>query len=726
MSLTKSKQTKQTTLFDFFGNQNIQKRKTKEEIRDEKKEVENKREQFDYELFLNNSTSILSNLNLFIQSNQAEESFKIFEHNMVKILCGTFVREIPDDPEYYNRLNYEFTLIERNDFFLVFLQVREILKLTHDYPHIIRGSAGSSLVCFLMGITNINPILENIPLTRFMHEKRLDIPDIDLDIPAHAREIIFERIYNKWEGRVARISNHIRFKEKSAIKEAIRRKGYHKFIPKEFDLKDIFDDPSIQYEVMEEAGNLIGEFRCHSLHCGGIVIFQDKIPDEYYLKDYVINKSKKEKSPTGAQLNLNKDEAEDYGLIKIDVLSNRGLSLLWEISSLPIENYPRNDPNVYSIFTQGNNLGIVFGESRGMRKIFMEMKPNSIEDLACALALIRPAASKNGQKFTFLRDYYQLGVVKRNEFIIYDDDAIQFIARMLEISHSEADIYRKAFAKNRYYVKKEFKRLFDEKQKENMTVEKRQLIFEQLECLQEYSFCKSHAISYAKLILALAYQKYYHPQQFWEAALKHCHSSYRTWVHFREAKKAGVDLKKYAKNKFKNQVIKSFTKIQQYFMMGYWEDEGFLPGMYFENLGLRTVIENENKRKKEKAQSFEEEESDISDSESEEEEDDKNKNKKAKVLPYIRFRGIIATYKLFQADRYVRKREENKESKKNKFITFITLGYNDGEYIDLAVWGMFKLSKVHCISGEGYLEDSNTCPWIRVKKIRFERISEEE
>jgi DNA polymerase III alpha subunit len=725
MSLTKSKQTKQTTLFDFFGNQNIQKRKTKEEIRDEKKEVENKREQFDYELFLNNSTSILSNLNLFIQSNQAEESFKIFEHNMVKILCGTFVREIPDDPEYYNRLNYEFTLIERNDFFLVFLQVREILKLTHDYPHIIRGSAGSSLVCFLMGITNINPILENIPLTRFMHEKRLDIPDIDLDIPAHAREIIFERIYNKWEGRVARISNHIRFKEKSAIKEAIRRKGYHKFIPKEFDLKDIFDDPSIQYEVMEEAGNLIGEFRCHSLHCGGIVIFQDKIPDEYYLKDYVINKSKKEKSMTGAQLNLNKDEAEDYGLIKIDVLSNRGLSLLWEISSLPIENYPRNDPNVYSIFTQGNNLGIVFGESRGMRKIFMEMKPNSIEDLACALALIRPAASKNGQKFTFLRDYYQLGVVKRNEFIIYDDDAIQFIARMLDISHSEADIYRKAFAKNRYYVKKEFKRLFDEKQKENMTAEKRQLIFEQLECLQEYSFCKSHAISYAKLILALAYQKYYHPQQFWEAALKHCHSSYRTWVHFREAKKAGVDLKKYAKNKFKNQVIKSFTKIQQYFMMGYWEDEGFLPGMYFENLGLRTVIENENKRKKEKAQSFEEEESDISDSESEEE-DDKNKNKKAKVLPYIRFRGIIATYKLFQADRYVRKREENKESKKNKFITFITLGYNDGEYIDLAVWGMFKLSKVHCISGEGYLEDSNTCPWIRVKKIRFERISEEE
>ncbi len=706
-------------MLDFLNQTN--KKKTKDDIREEKKVIERENEKINYEYFLNKSDEVLTNLNIFINENNASQNYQIFNHKMVKILCGAFVREIPNEHTYFERLNYEFGLIERNDFFLVFLQVKEIMKLISDYPHIIRGSAGSSLVCFLMGITNIDPILENIPLTRFMHENRKDIPDIDIDIAAHAREIIFERIYNKWEGRVARISNHVKFKEKSALKEAIRRKGYHKFIPKEFDLKDIFEDVSVQYEVMEEAENLVGELRCHSLHCGGIVIFQDKIPEEYYLKDYIVNKSKKERSMTGAQLKLDKDETEDYGLIKIDILSNRGLSVLWEISNLPIENYPRNDMNVYNVFTEGRNIGIVFGESRGMRKIFMEMRPKTIDDLACALALIRPAASKNGQKFTFLRDYYELGVTKRNEFIIYDDDAIEYIARILEISNSEADTYRKAFAKNKYLIKKEFKKKFDEKQKNNMTAEKRQQIFEQLECLQEYSFCKSHAYSYAKLIFALAYQKHYNPIAFWEAALKHCHSSYRTWVHYREAKKVGVDLKKFAKNKFKNQVIRKFSKIEEYFMMGYWQDEGFLPGMYFENLGLRPVVNDNkviiNRKKKDDSES---------DSESESDNEKDNENKKKKVLPYVKFRGIIATYKLFQADRYIKKREESKENKKNKFITFITLGYNDGEYIDLAVWGMFKLSKVHCISGEGYLEDSNTCPWVRVKKIKFERISDEE
>ncbi len=699
---------KQKTIIDFFST-----KKKEEPIVVATKEESTYLPFYEFDELISLSTLHLTGLNKYIDENGWRERYHIFELKMVKILCGAFTREIPDESVYYDRLHYEFTLIEKNDFFPVFLQVREILKITKGIPHIIRGSAGSSLVCYLMGITNIDPIVENIPLTRFMHERRDDIPDIDMDFPHCYREEIFEKIYKKWEGKVARISNHIKFKEKSALKEAIRRKGYHKFIPKEFDLKDIIDDPSIQYEVMEEAESLVGEFRGYSLHCGGIVIFQDKIPEEYYLKNYQIDKSKKEKSMIGAQLKLNKDEAEDYHLIKIDVLSNRGLSQLWEISQRPIEDYPRVDMNVYSIFHSGEVIGITYAESRGMRKIFMEMKPTSVEDLACALALIRPAASQNGQKFTFLRDYYQLGVVHRDEFMIYDDDAIMLIARLLEITHSEADIYRKGFAKNKYRVKKDFKEKLDVKQKGKMTAEKRQMIFEQLEALQEYSFCKSHAFSYAKLILALAYHRYYNPKEFWEATLKHCHSSYRTWVHYREAKKAGVDLRKFSKQKHKNQLLKSFSKIDQYFMMGYWEDEGFLPGMYYKNLGLRDVIEYVKEDKEEEEEGGEEKEKE-------------KRKKRVKKLTYVEFRGIIVTYKIFQADRYIKKRTGDSEEKKQKFITFVTLGYDDAKYIDIVLYGMYKLSKVHCLSGEGYVEDENTCPWVRVKKIHFERIHETE
>ena len=158
----------------------------------------------------------------------------------------------------------------------------------------------------------------------------------------------------------------------------------------------------------------------------------------------------------GQQIKLNKDDVEDQGLIKIDILSNKGLSQLWDVSHKNILDYDFTDKNVFNYLSKGENLGITYGESRGMRKIFVEMKPKNIHDIATALALIRPAASKNGQKFTFLKDYHFTNKVERDKYVIYDD-AIEYISKMINVSNSEADIYRKAFAKNKFYKKKEFR-----------------------------------------------------------------------------------------------------------------------------------------------------------------------------------------------------------------------------------------------------------------------------
>ena len=94
-----------------------------------------------------------------------------------------FERPIPYSRKYWRRIATEFKLIREKNFFQVFKQVKEILIMTRNYPHVIRGSAGCSLVCFLMKITDIDPVLLNIPLTRFMHIRREDIPDIDIDFP---------------------------------------------------------------------------------------------------------------------------------------------------------------------------------------------------------------------------------------------------------------------------------------------------------------------------------------------------------------------------------------------------------------------------------------------------------------------------------------------------------------------------------------------------------------
>lgn len=593
--------------------------------------------------------------------------YKVFRKKQIKHLIQRFVRVIPKSHAYYHRLGKEFRLIVNKDFVKVFLQVRDILELAGDVPHIIRGSAGCSLVCYLMGITDIDPIKYKISLARFMHDEREDCPDVDMDFPHNVRSDIYEKIFEKWDGKVARISNHIYYKHKSALKEAIRRKGYHRFLPKDVDLDKIFPDEKDRVEVLENAQEIEGQFRGHSLHCGGIVIFDQKVPEDLYLQEFLIKQEKK-----GAQIKLNKDEVEDMNLIKIDILSNRGLSQLWQISQKPLIGYEHDDA-VYSLLASGENIGITYAESRGMRKLFMEMKPKSIEDIACVLALIRPAAAGGGQKMEFLKrcEFFTEPDV---EFVIYDDDAIKYISKLIDVDEGKADIYRKAFAKRRTVVKKEFEKILREKNPD-MKDEMVSKIMTRLSQLQDYSFCKSHAISYALLVYALAYQKLHNPLQFWQSTLDNCHSSYRKWVHHREAVKFGnlnIDI--------------IGCPVNCYFKKGYWGGASFLPGMYFNIECIK---------------------------------------KKGKDVNIAKFKGIIATYRVCNPRKDMKgatKCEDQPKQKSKRSITFVTIGYEDGKYVDLVIWGAHSLNTVHCLEGEGEYVDCK-CPWVNVTKLKYCRIT---
>lgn len=612
-----------------------------------------------------------------ISRERIDTCFKVFDDLEVKELVSLFERLIPYSRKYWRRIATEFKLIREKNFFQVFKQVKEILIMTRNYPHVIRGSAGCSLVCFLMKITDIDPVLLNIPLTRFMHIRREDIPDIDIDFPALDRDNIFNMIYERWDGQVARISNHVLFKEKSAIKEAIRQNGYRKFIPKDFSVEDIFHKEEDIEKVYTQANKLTGEFRNYSLHCGGIVIFDKPVPKDLQLQRIANDK--------GIQIKLNKDQVEDANYIKIDILSNRGLSQLWKISQKPIIEYPHNDQKVYDFISSGDNLGLTYGESRGMRKIFVEMKPTSIHDIATALALIRPAAAKNGQKFNFLKTYHLPGKVNRNDFVVYDDDAIEYISRLLKIGLSEADIYRKAFAKGRWKKKREFKDKLKKVQPQ-MTLEDVEFICEKLDSLQSYSFCKSHAYSYAYLIFALAYQKLYNPQKFWEATLQSCQTSYRKWTHYRAAICAGVNVKTSNKKQSKIVYKSGNNQVTEYFLNGFWKSSEFITGMYLKfdrNVFIPKIVREE---------------------------------KKIKIK--CSFRGLIATYKIFKADSKIKAKEGDATKRKNRFITFVTLGYENDRYIDVVLWGCHKLSKIHCIMGEGEYEPNGH--WIKVDMVKYD------
>ena len=194
----------------------------------------------------------------------------------LELLIKKFTRTLPNTEQYQQRLEQELELIAKLGFAKHFLRVREILDLTKDIPHITRGSAGSSLICWLMGISDGDPVQEKIPLARFMNPKRDDLPDIDLDFPHWQQEEVMNRIFRRWPGQSARVSNYVTYKEKSARREAAKRLGAQGKLKRNFTFEEVVPDYVDDAERL--TNKLLGKKRCISKHCGGILIFDRAVP----------------------------------------------------------------------------------------------------------------------------------------------------------------------------------------------------------------------------------------------------------------------------------------------------------------------------------------------------------------------------------------------------------------------------------------------------------------
>jgi len=436
-------------------------------------------------------------------------------YDELEILIKKFTRTIPDTEEYNNRLQEELEIIAKLGFAKHFLRVREILDLTKDIPHITRGSAGSSLICYLMGISDVDPILERIPLSRFMNPKRDDLPDIDLDFPHWQQETVMNRIFRRWPGQSARVSNYVMYKEKSAVREAAKRYGAKGRLKRNFKLEDVVPAEYVG-EAERLADKLLGKKRCISKHCGGILIFDRAVPKS------LINGEN--------QILLDKYEIEDLEHFKIDILANRGLSQLWEIEQRDLLDYPETDEATAALLSRGDVLGVTQAESPAMKRLFRAIRPQSRADCVLGTALIRPVATQGRRRASAFQDWTKDNL---SETIVFEDDAIELISEILGCDQYEADMWRRAFAKKNEEKMFEFmQKVGDHPRRDDVLLALREL--------SHFGLCRAHAINLGRLIWALAYQKAHNPQTFWRAALKHCQGSYARWVYWQEAKLAGA------------------------------------------------------------------------------------------------------------------------------------------------------------------------------------------
>jgi len=506
-----------------------------------------------------------------------------FYENTVDELTKLFIRKIPSNPNYTERLEYELEMLDRKNLIGHLMQAMQILYLTKNIPHVTRGSCGSSLVCYMLGISHIDPVKNNIKFARFLTEHRNNLPDIDLDFPHNMRDEVFLKIGLTWPGKVARISNHVYYHDKSAIRQAIRNAGIHKFIGKNDIVSELNKLPNETKKfIMKEKNELDNTFRCYSLHCGGIVYYADGIPE-----DLILNSDKKTNNGALKQITMNKYDLSKEKNFKIDILSSRALSQCYEsyeYSNIAFEDF-KYDKTTFDMLVRGDNIGIILAESPLIRKAFMQVKPVDLYGLAVCLSIIRPAAIDAKQNIDNI-DFTQINKNKKCNDIIFDDDAIDMISKILNIDDETADKYRRVFAKRDKKGIEEFKSNI-----QHFPREKQKEIMKKLANLSQYGFCKSHAFSYAQLIWKLAYMKAHHPYEFWKATLNNCQSAYRKWVHLYEAKLAGLDysvqlLKRddvsiYASNRRKK--IESFSQLEQLKKYDYWimKTDDFFPGCYY-------------------------------------------------------------------------------------------------------------------------------------------------
>ena len=533
----------------------------------------------------------------------------------IQRLLDRFKRPVPPGPEYQNRLAEEFELILSQRFTDYFLQICDIIDLTTDLTHMTRGSAGSSLVCYLLGITDVDPIEWNIPVARFMNPLRDDLPDVDIDFEHHRQTEVMERIFKKWPGKTARLSNYVTYKEKSARREAAKRLGATGNLPRNFTYEKIGVDP---VEAKRIERKLLGKKRAISKHCGGIVMFTRQLPKSLITQDN--------------QILLDKYEIEDLEHLKVDILANRGLSQLMDIDpDTALADYPAYDDRTAQLLCRGDVLGVTQGESPAMRRLFRAIQPTSVYDCVFATAMIRPVAMSGRQKAAMFQDWSREAT---EDSVVFEDDAIDIISSIIGVDMYEADMYRRAFAKKNDEKILEFvERLGNNPRKA-----------EAMAALQELSgfgLCRAHAVNLGRLIWALAYQKAHNPEAFWRANLKHCQGSYKQWVYQCEAHRRGLETKP-----------------------GWWQ-HGFVPGC-----GVRQ-----------------------------------------QWLERVEFAGVIANGRVFRG-------------KNGRYVTFLTLGTDYGEYIDITIQRPFQYRDGDIVSGSGTIRHQNNSDYIQVTDARLSTFSD--
>ena len=488
-------------------------------------------------------------------------------------------------PELQARLEHELSVIHSQGYSSLFLIMEEIVAFARKsgIPMSSRGSAASSLVAHCLGITSPDPIRHNLYFERFLNPARTTPPDIDTDLCSRRRDEVIRFVYQRYgHERVAMVCTTNRFRRRSALREVAKAYGLpaaeikamldalpHRWYgprPRQVSGDAPYAELAGRYrsahhqQIFRDADALLGVPNHLSIHPGGVVIapgrMTDLVPVQLAPKGVVIT-----------QFDL--DSIERLGLLKIDLLGIRGLTVVGDVAGAlyaaqpsaytapldVLDAIPDDDPATADLVRNGRTVGCFQIESPGMRATLREIGARSIDDVMVALALYRPGPLTGGLKDAFVRRHRgeepvahlhpALAPLLEDTYgvILYQEQVLRIAHELAGLSLADADLLRRAMShfdpgKQMQTLQERF--IAGAAARNRVAEDVARRIWELMAAFAGYGFPKAHAASYAQVSWRAAWCKAHHPALFMAAVLANWGGYYGQSRYLMEARHLGL------------------------------------------------------------------------------------------------------------------------------------------------------------------------------------------
>jgi len=474
---------------------------------------------------------------------------------------------------YEQRLDEELFIIRDKKFAPYFLVVSNMINWAKKEDIMVgpgRGSSAGSLLCYLLGITEIDPIEHGLLFFRFINPDRNDFPDIDTDIQDTRREEVKDYLVRQYR-HVASIATFLEFTGKGIVRDVSRVLNIPlSDVNKVLKTVDSWDDyctskSTIEFrekypEVEIYGEQLRGRIRGTGIHAAGVVTSKEPI-FRYAPLETRSSPGSDERIPV---VGVDMEEAERIGLIKIDALGLKTLSVLKNTidiikerdgKKIDLLKIKMDDANVYQMLSDGHTKGVFQCEAAPYTNLIVKMGVKNLNELAASNALVRPGAMN-----TIGKDYVDRKHGRQNisythqvlkEFtedtygcILYQEQVMQACVHLGGMSMSEADKVRKIIGKKKDAKEfDQFKEKFVEGASKFITPNAARDLWHDFEAHAGYSFNKSHAVAYSTLSYWTAWLKYYYPLEFMYSVLKNEKDKDARTEYLIEAKRMGISVK---------------------------------------------------------------------------------------------------------------------------------------------------------------------------------------